>query len=58
MKVAYSTYYNNFLFGEEKQYLTNNISHCNLQIIEGADHTYTNKYVKLEKLLVKIYKEK
>lgn len=29
------------------EYLKNNISNCNIQIIEGADHSYTNKYKEL-----------
>lgn len=29
------------------EYLKNNISNCNIQIIEGADHLYTNKYKEL-----------
>ena len=30
-----------------KNYLINNISDCNIQIIKGADHLYTNKYDEL-----------
>ena len=34
-----------------KEYLSNNISNCNIQIIEGADHSYTNKYEELGKVI-------
>ena len=27
-----------------KEYLKNNINDCNIQIIEGANHSYKNKY--------------
>lgn len=30
-----------------KGYLNNNIDDCNIQVIEGADHSYTNKYEEL-----------
>ena len=30
-----------------KGYLNNNISECNIQIIEGADHSYSGKYKEL-----------
>ena len=30
-----------------KEYLKNNIKDCNIQIVEGADHSYTNKYEEL-----------
>ena len=30
-----------------KNYLINNISDCNIQIIKGADHLYTKKYDEL-----------
>ncbi|WP_304819255.1 S9 family peptidase [uncultured Clostridium sp.] len=30
-----------------KQYLKNNINECNIQVIEGADHSYTGKYQEL-----------
>lgn len=30
-----------------KEYLKNNISNCNIQVIEGADHSYTNRYEQL-----------
>ena len=30
-----------------KNYLINNISECNIQIIKEADHLYTNKYDEL-----------
>lgn len=32
-------------------YLTNNLSDCNIQIIEGANHSYTHKYEELEKII-------
>lgn len=35
-----------------KEYLNNNISNCNIQIIEGADHSYTNKYKELGKIVI------
>lgn len=93
-KIAAGTYYNDFLFGGEndfirysdgknskseilnnidiptliifgdidecvltqpieivKEYLNDNISNCNIQIIEGADHSYTNKYEELGKII-------
>ncbi len=34
-----------------KDYLNSNISNCNIQIIEGADHSYTNKYEELGKVI-------
>lgn len=34
-----------------KGYLTNNIRYCNIQIIEGADHSYTNKENELGKII-------
>lgn len=34
-----------------KEYLSNNISNCNIQIIEEADHSYTNKYTELGKVI-------
>lgn len=34
-----------------KEYLDNNINNCNIQIIEGADHSYTNKYDELGKVI-------
>lgn len=34
-----------------KGYLNNNIRHCNIRIIEGADHLYTNKYEELGKVI-------
>lgn len=34
-----------------KGYLINNIDNCNIQIIEGADHSYTNKYEELGKII-------
>lgn len=34
-----------------KKYLTNNIKNCNIQIIEGADHSYTNRYKELGKVI-------
>jgi len=36
-----------------KDYLKNNINDCNIQIIEGADHSYTNKYDELGKVIKK-----
>ena len=30
-----------------KEYLNNNIKDCNIQIIDGADHSYTNRYQEL-----------
>ncbi len=32
-------------------YLNNNISDCNIQIIKGADHSYTNRYDQLEEII-------
>ena len=34
-----------------KEYLNNNIKDCNVQIIKGADHSYTNKYEELGKII-------
>lgn len=34
-----------------KAYLKNNLSNCNIQIIEGADHLYTGKYEELGKVI-------
>lgn len=34
-----------------KEYLKNNIGNCNIQIIEGADHSYTNRYEELGKVI-------
>lgn len=34
-----------------KAYLKNNLSNCNIQIIEGADHSYTGKYEELGKVI-------
>ena len=34
-----------------KKYLNNNIKKCNIQIISGADHLYTDKYEDLEKVI-------
>ena len=34
-----------------KAYLKNNLSNCNIQIIEGADHSYTCKYEELGKVI-------
>lgn len=34
-----------------KDYLNNNIDDCNIQIIEGADHSYTNRYEELGKVI-------
>lgn len=30
-----------------KKYLNNNLSNCNIQVIDGADHSYTGKYEEL-----------
>lgn len=34
-----------------KGYLNNNIDDCNIQVIEGADHSYTNRYEELGKVI-------
>lgn len=34
-----------------KQYLQNNIKDCNIQVINGADHSYTNRYEELGKIV-------
>jgi len=34
-----------------KDYLNNNINDCNIQVIEGADHSYTNRYEELGKVI-------
>lgn len=34
-----------------KKYLKNNLSNCNIQIIEGADHSYTGRYEELGKVI-------
>ena len=34
-----------------KEYLKNNLSNCNIQIIDGADHSYTGKYEELGKII-------
>lgn len=34
-----------------KEYLTNNINDCNIQIIEGADHSYAGRYEDLGKVI-------
>lgn len=34
-----------------KQYLKNNIKNCDIQIINGADHSYTDKYQELSKTI-------
>ena len=36
-----------------KEYLTNNINDCNIQIIEGADHLYSGRYEDLGKVIKK-----
>lgn len=36
-----------------KAYLKNNIKDCTIEIIEGADHSYTNKYIELGKAIKK-----
>lgn len=33
------------------KYLKNNISNCDIQIIDGADHSYTNRYEELGKVI-------
>ena len=35
-----------------KTYLNNNIRNCNIRIIEGADHSYTDKYEELGKVIL------
>lgn len=40
-----------------KGYLTNNISNCNIKIINGADHLYANKYEELGKIINNSLKE-
>lgn len=37
--------------GIVEEYLNNNIKDCNVQIIKGADHSYTNKYKELGKII-------
>lgn len=34
-----------------KSYLNNNISNCNIQIIDGANHSYTGKYEELGQII-------
>lgn len=34
-----------------KEYLKNNLSNCNIQIIDGADHAYTGRYEELGKVI-------
>lgn len=34
-----------------KEYLKNNISNCNIQIIDGANHSYENKYEELGEII-------
>ncbi len=34
-----------------KEYLKNNLSNCNIQIINGADHSYTGRYEELGKVI-------
>lgn len=34
-----------------KQYLKNNLSNCNIQIINGANHSYTDRYDELGKVI-------
>lgn len=34
-----------------KKYLNNNIKDCNIQIIKGADHSYTDKYEELGEII-------
>ena len=34
-----------------KRYLTNNLKNCNIQIINGADHSYTGKYIDLGEII-------
>ena len=36
-----------------KDYLNKNIDNCNIQIIEGADHSYTNRFNELGKTIRK-----
>lgn len=35
-----------------KDYLNNNIKDCNIQVINGANHSYANKYEELEEVIV------
>lgn len=35
-----------------KGYLNNNIKNCNIQVIKGADHSYTDKYEELGKIIL------
>lgn len=35
-----------------KEYLKNNINDCNVQVIEGANHSYTNKYKELGDVII------
>lgn len=39
--------------GTVKAYLKNNIKDCTIEIIEGADHSYTNRYIELGKAIEK-----
>ena len=34
-----------------KGYLKNNIKECNIQIIKGADHSFTDKYKELGEVI-------
>jgi len=34
-----------------KEYLKNNLSNCNIQIIDGADHSYTGRYEELGEII-------
>jgi pimeloyl-ACP methyl ester carboxylesterase len=34
-----------------KEYLNNNIDNCNIQIIDGADHSYMNRYEELGRVI-------
>ncbi len=34
-----------------KEYLKNNLCNCNIQIIDGADHSYTGRYEELGKII-------
>ena len=39
------------IFETVKKYLNNNIKDCNIQIIKGADHSYTDKYKELGEII-------
>ena len=35
----------------DEEYLKNNLSNCNIQVINGADHSYTGRYEELGKVI-------